>query len=241
MSVNLSSFKGAGSTRIRREFWKDVRDAVIAAQKLAGHNISVSEFPGKGTIINAARKRTASTGACCAEDGTCTITTSAACTGTYQGNGTVCDPNPCPSLTTGACCVDGVCSILSAADCASGGGIYLGDGVSCGPHNPCCSDCSGAAFQIFVPGSPPHCYSTQNCDGTFSDEVDCAITFLNSRSSCCPVGGCDCGPCTDSTGVVDPVDCGETDVLGDCGSCLNQSLTLTNPVVPCPGGFSPPP
>jgi hypothetical protein len=36
------------------------------------------------------------TGACCAEDGSCTITTSADCTGTYQGDGTPCDPNPCP-------------------------------------------------------------------------------------------------------------------------------------------------
>lgn len=43
------------------------------------------------------------TGACCAEDGSCTITAPTDCAGTYQGNGTVCDPNPClPLCCTGA-------------------------------------------------------------------------------------------------------------------------------------------
>lgn len=39
------------------------------------------------------------TGACCYTDGSCVIHTSNGCTGsggTYQGDGTVCDPNPCP-------------------------------------------------------------------------------------------------------------------------------------------------
>lgn len=49
------------------------------------------------------------TGACCAEDGSCSITTEAECIGVYQGDGTVCDPNPCPSETTGACCCGPPC------------------------------------------------------------------------------------------------------------------------------------
>lgn len=36
------------------------------------------------------------TGACCRGDGDCTITTRAGCSGTYQGDNTVCSPNPCP-------------------------------------------------------------------------------------------------------------------------------------------------
>lgn len=36
------------------------------------------------------------TGACCAPDGTCTLTTEGACGDTWLGAGTVCDPNPCP-------------------------------------------------------------------------------------------------------------------------------------------------
>jgi hypothetical protein len=35
------------------------------------------------------------TGACCGTDGTCSITTQADCRGTYQGDGTDCDPDPC--------------------------------------------------------------------------------------------------------------------------------------------------
>ena len=38
------------------------------------------------------------TGACCAADGTCTVETESDClaaNGTYEGNGTDCDPNPC--------------------------------------------------------------------------------------------------------------------------------------------------
>jgi len=37
------------------------------------------------------------TGACCDEAGNCTVTTATDCTGTYMGDGTVCDPNPCPT------------------------------------------------------------------------------------------------------------------------------------------------
>ena len=38
-------------------------------------------------------------GACCRPNLSCTVTTQAACTadnGIYMGNGTDCDPNPCP-------------------------------------------------------------------------------------------------------------------------------------------------
>ncbi len=46
-------------------------------------------------------------GACCFDDGSCSVTTQIACTsamGTYQGDGTDCDPNPCPSPD---CCSGG--------------------------------------------------------------------------------------------------------------------------------------
>lgn len=45
----------------------------------------------------------ATTGACCAPDGTCSIQTEADCiaaSGTYQGDGTSCSPNPCPVTYT---------------------------------------------------------------------------------------------------------------------------------------------
>lgn len=37
------------------------------------------------------------TGACCDEFGNCTVTTQDQCQGSYQGDGTTCDPNPCPA------------------------------------------------------------------------------------------------------------------------------------------------
>jgi hypothetical protein len=36
-------------------------------------------------------------GACCATSGACTLTTQSACTGVWQGENTVCVPNPCPT------------------------------------------------------------------------------------------------------------------------------------------------
>ncbi len=41
-------------------------------------------------------------GACCAADGGCSITTAAECIGSYLGNGTVCVPNPCPTNCDGS-------------------------------------------------------------------------------------------------------------------------------------------
>ncbi len=53
--MNLDSFTGAGSTPSRRRFWDKVTQAVLASQKIEGKNVSVAEFPGMGTIINAKR------------------------------------------------------------------------------------------------------------------------------------------------------------------------------------------
>ncbi len=88
-------------------------------------------------------------GACCAPDGTCSVTTKAACEasvvdtipGSYQGDGTSCTPNPCGE---GACCYasSGSCYIQTEAWCVDDcggtceGGIYQGLGTSCDP-NPC--------------------------------------------------------------------------------------------------------
>ena len=80
-------------------------------------------------------------GACCFADGHCDRLGEAECTaagGTYQGDNTACDPNPCPQPPdTGACCfADGSCQVETAADCATAGGTYQGDGTVCDP-NPC--------------------------------------------------------------------------------------------------------
>lgn len=76
-------------------------------------------------------------GACCFEDGSCQVSSAAQCGGTYQGDGTVCDPNPCPPpASMGGCCFGTDCFVLTQGDCEGGGGSYQGDNSACDP-NPC--------------------------------------------------------------------------------------------------------
>ena len=76
-------------------------------------------------------------GACCFESGDCVIGTESECTtdgGVFQGEGSSCDPNPCPQL--GACCLEEVCFVLNEYRCFTLGGSYVGDGSRCDPL-PC--------------------------------------------------------------------------------------------------------
>lgn len=78
-------------------------------------------------------------GACCFQDHSCMILDAATCAaygGVYQGDATVCDPNPCLPVATGACCVGAECTIQTQDECRTMGGSYLGDGSTCDP-NPC--------------------------------------------------------------------------------------------------------
>jgi hypothetical protein len=65
--------------------------------QIADYNTSQTE----GAIDDVVIRRTtcAPTGACCAPDGACTVTTSAVCAApnVWQGGGTSCLPNPCPT------------------------------------------------------------------------------------------------------------------------------------------------
>ncbi len=100
--MNLDKFTGAGSTPSRRAFWDKVTDAVLSSQKREGRNASIQEHQGQGTVINFPDQTpSALTGACC-RSGVCTIETQASCEadgGDYQGDGTPCDPNPCPDFS----------------------------------------------------------------------------------------------------------------------------------------------
>jgi spore coat protein A len=76
------------------------------------------------------------TGACCATDGMCSVVVDpgGSCTGTYQGLGTVCSPNPCPQ-PTGACCIPdaaATCNEVTAVACGVAGGTYQGNASTCG-------------------------------------------------------------------------------------------------------------
>ncbi len=81
-------------------------------------------------------------GACCDSFQSCSVGTASDCAnsgGTYQGDNTSCDGNPCDTITTGACCLSGTCQILSLSECAFAGGLYQGDDTTCtaGRCQPC--------------------------------------------------------------------------------------------------------
>lgn len=74
------------------------------------------------------------TGACCTQIGDeCQVLTAAECTnagGEYQGDDTICDPNPCPELW--ACCVEyEVCVMMTEDDCLAASGDWRGIGAIC--------------------------------------------------------------------------------------------------------------
>ncbi|MCC6322601.1 MAG: immunoglobulin domain-containing protein [Phycisphaerales bacterium] len=74
--------------------------------------------------------------ACCAADGSCTVTTPGSCIGTELGAGTTCSPNMCP----GACCCGSSCSITASSACAGLNQAFVPGGV-CTPYSttvPCC-------------------------------------------------------------------------------------------------------
>jgi len=87
----------------------------VAAGRL--HSLAVRTFP---------------VGACCRDDGTCSVTTQDGCPapGIWQGAGTACEPNPC---LMGACCLQLYCIILPEDECDAYGGSYLGNGTLCTP------------------------------------------------------------------------------------------------------------
>ncbi len=103
--MNLDSFTGPGSTPSRRRFWDKVTQAVNAAQKVAGDNVTVVEHQGSGTLIsvpfdNRGRPQPGgATGACCSGSD-CTITTEADCAGEFQGPGSECVSCPDPDAPT---------------------------------------------------------------------------------------------------------------------------------------------
>ena len=76
----------------------------------------------------------ATLGACCIPDGSCVTVTSNQCGqlgGLYHGDGTSCNPSPCP-LPIGACCLtSGDCTNATLLQCVVLGGTYQGNGTAC--------------------------------------------------------------------------------------------------------------
>jgi hypothetical protein len=74
------------------------------------------------------------TGSCCMADGTCTVSSQAACAlngSAYGGDGSTC--GGCTQPATGSCCVpDTGCSVMDQYACAAAGGYWGGAGTTCG-------------------------------------------------------------------------------------------------------------
>jgi hypothetical protein len=96
-------------------------------------------------------------GACCL-GADCIVMTEGECQssgGTYQGDYTSCDENPCevPPTPMGACCLpDGTCQFVTQGDCAELGGVSWSEGLTCeqGPCPPTGACCVGAICQIMT-------------------------------------------------------------------------------------------
>lgn len=114
--------------------------AAATARDITITNSDGAGSSGGGTEIFTVTT-TATTGACCAPNGTCTDSAIAACSGVFQGLGTVCSPNPCPQ-PTGACCTGSTCSLTTAAACAGPNRSFAGASTACNTGGslvaPCC-------------------------------------------------------------------------------------------------------
>ncbi len=192
--------------RIRRVYERLERLSIVGGPDIDVEGAWDSGYAVKGRFKESGQGQTGPTGptgptgACCV-GANCSIASPVACDligGIYQGDGTVCVPNPCPQ-PTGACCVGSDCSIQTESDCSGMGGNYQGDGAVCDP-NPCplpsCS-CYFGGFesigrfltaQTHTEGSYSRASDGQSLDFTADSttEIDpntCEVTCLSFSGS----------------------------------------------------------
>ncbi len=188
----------------------------------------------------------APTGACCVS-GVCTVTTQAACTGTWT-NGGECTPNPC-AQPTGACCypTNTACFVLPQAQCVAEGGTFQGFGSTCavvscpGPTGACCYPGTTLCFVM----SQAQCNAESgefqgmatNCSPNLCPPPTGACCFSNgscqviSAADCTLLGGefqeidapCNVDTCAVQTGACcRPAGC----IVVSAADCASQSGTF---------------
>lgn len=171
-------------------------------------------------------------GACCAIDGTCSITSPTGCTagGTFQGRGTTCGPGACPPA--GACCDGSTCLTRTSAACAAvAGARFLGSSITCAASTctsqACCtsggcivelpSECSRVGGSVVFtsnsctpnPCTPSVCCTGNTCTLTFATPcVAGGGDFFSGLTTCTP-DTCEPGACcsTSGCGVVVAAQC----------------------------------
>lgn len=148
---------------------------------IAGYGALGFNQPGWVTCPTAAAE-----GACCV-GGSCSLTCENECQGDFQGQNTVCDPNPCV-ITYGACCIYGGCIIVTQEQCVGGGGIYLGDGTDCEHYGEECFQppfgacCIGSDCIIEISGICAEMGGTFQGVGTSCNPNPCPVTPVEQSS-----------------------------------------------------------
>jgi hypothetical protein len=164
-------------------------------------------------------------GACCFGDGSCLVLPPQDCAaqgGDYQGNDTVCDPNPCDQPQ--ACCFeDEHCEDLLADDCVARLGVPQGDGTTCATADcniprvgACCTD--GVCTEVLE----TECAGEFFGEGTLCQDVICEPPV--GTGACCFVGA----PCQILTAA--ECDAAGGTYLGDdtpCDDCPTATETTT--------------
>jgi hypothetical protein len=159
------------------------------------------------------------TGACCIGTA-CSIKTQAQCTasaGTYKGDDTNCDGNPCNATAQGRCCIDdgfgGQCLIREQAQCNTLGGTWAGGGTTCDgcpcllpPTGACCiggvcslkteADCAAAAGSYV--GNYTNCNNAPCDSGACCVDIACSVVMRFQCTGRFIGAGTDCGadPCS---------------------------------------------
>lgn len=101
----------------------NVAAGAFVGSSAEGH---VDDVSINGTIVGGVQN-----GACCNAT-VCSVETSAACGGSYQGDGTTCSPDPCAPPVTGACCeASGACTVTTQSVCADS---WQGASTTCAPN-----------------------------------------------------------------------------------------------------------
>ncbi len=124
-------------------------------------------------------------GACCFREAPCQILGPRGCAdlgGSYDGDGTVCEGNPC---TFGACCFgDGSCLVILESACAGQEGTFHSgiecDVAQCPPAQACCFSDGGCA--ILTDEACAAAGGTPKPPGTVCEATTCAFPGMGA---CC--------------------------------------------------------
>jgi hypothetical protein len=197
-SRNWAIFRSCGQFACAGGLWR-------FSDLSSGGGVSSSCRPSRDTLLQVSYTPSVCTivasGACCTSAGVCSISTAAACISGYQGNGSVCAPNPCAQPSTGGCCVNGSCSVQTESACVGAGGVYQGTNISCAnvtcgsSGGACCSTESSFCFNL----SAAECAGNGIYQG---NGTTCSASFQ------CPTGAC-CSASGTCTGPVSPVQCSQ--------------------------------